>query len=91
MVLRTDPFSYGKDSESHLNWKPEKKNVRKIRRKRSTFQKDGPKFTLGKLESSSLLFSILLLRIKATPLTIAIFLKEFLFVAEVTITHRKMM
>jgi hypothetical protein len=24
-VLRIDPFSYGKDSESHLNWKPEKK------------------------------------------------------------------
>jgi hypothetical protein len=50
MGFRRDTFSNGKDSESHLNWKPEKKNVRKIRRKRSTFQKDGPKFTLGKLE-----------------------------------------
>jgi hypothetical protein len=27
MGLRIDPFSYGKDSESHLNWKPEKKKL----------------------------------------------------------------
>jgi hypothetical protein len=34
MGLRIDPFSYGKDSESHLNWKPEKKRWKDKKKKK---------------------------------------------------------